>query len=139
GRLGGDAQLPGNLAIGGTAGDEGQHLDLPGGEASRSRSSFALALARAGQDRVYRHGVETAGADVPPKLRRGLLGGHCWTVRAWFGHGVIGTGGGEQPTGGGNGRPGQTAVVSGTVAAFVSQCGDGAQPREGRRPGEHPL
>src|SRR5207237_9346056 len=112
------------------AGDQGRHLGPPGGETGRPRSSFALVLPGAGQDRVYRHGVETAGADFPPKLPYGLLGGHCWTVRAWFGHGVIGAGGGEQPSGGGNGRPGQTAVVSGTVAAFVRQAGDGPQPRE---------
>ena len=43
GCLGSDAQLLSDLSIGGAAGDECEHLHLPGGEAGRPRSSSCRA------------------------------------------------------------------------------------------------
>src|SRR5260370_24238904 len=97
GGLGGNTQRLGDLAIGRSAGDEDQHLELPRSESGRSGLSFARALSRAGQDGVHCAGIETAGTNLTAKLARGLFGCHPWSVRTRLPHGPIGAGSGATP------------------------------------------
>ena len=139
GRLGADAQGLGDLAIGRAACNEDQDLQLPWRQTGWSGSSLALALPGGRKDGVNRIGVEAAGSDIAPKLGGGLLSGHRGSVRARLGHGTIRAGGRKEPPCDGDGRPGETAVITGTVGALMCQRGDGSKSGEDRWTGKHSL
>ena len=139
GRLGGDGQSLSGLAGRRAPGDEGQDLDLPPGQPGRSRAPLARVLAGGRQHGSHRVGVEPAGADSGPQLDSGPLGGHGRSVRARFGHGPERARGRQHPGRDGDRRTGEAAVIAGAVAALPDQRGDGTDPGEGGRAGQHAL
>ena len=60
-------------------------------------------------------------------------------MRPGLAHGLAGVGGGQDPAGGRDRRPGQAPVVAGPVQPLAGQRGDRADPGQRRRAGQGPF
>ena len=118
--IGRDAESASDLPGGRTAGNEGKHLDLAGGEPGGSGAPLDL-LAGGREHGIHSLGGQTARPDVRAQLGSDLLWREGWPVRPWLAHGVPDVGGSEDSPGHRDRRPGQAAVVAGPVQALISQ------------------
>ena len=135
----GDPEHPGNLLVRGAAGDQDEHFDLARGQAAGAALALATSMPGPRQDGVDGVSGQSSGADLGAKLVTGCPVREAPPIRAGFPHRLEGVGGREDPSGGGDRRARQAAVVPGAIEPLGRERGDGADPAKSRRPGQHPI